>query len=392
MSRSRRTALATLAGAAAVLGAPAAASAAEALYGVTDQNRLVQFASDAPGDVRSSVPIRGLAQGEVVVSIDVRPATDQLYAITNLSRIHYVNPTTGATRLVGAGPITPNLNGTTVGADFNPVADALRLTTDTEQNLRVRFSDQASFEDTALSYAAGDPGAGTNPVVGGVAYTSSVPGATTTTLLGIDSARDALVRIDPPNSGTLTTVGALNVDAGPITGFDIAATGDVAFAAFQTAGSGAVNLHRIDLSTGRATPAAASPAILLPAGQGLVRSIAAAGQVADDDTRPEASVAFSSTILEENTDTLEPSVSCDETCGVSIRATVDGSSAGTGTATIVGAGRETVDIRLSSAARSRIARRGTELIRLAVTVTDAAGNRSTQERTSRTQTLSDRRG
>ncbi|HYF25270.1 MAG TPA: DUF4394 domain-containing protein [Baekduia sp.] len=388
----RKTGLAALCAAALPLAAPAAAPAAETIYGVTDQNRIVRFNADSPGNPQSNVLIKGLAQNEVVVGLDVRPASDVLYAVTNQSRIHQVNPVTGATRPFIADPFTPNLNGTAFGVDFNPVADALRLTSDAEQNLRIRFSDRQVFNDGALAYAAGDPGAGTNPSVGAVAYTSSVPGATSTTLLGIDSARDALVRINPPNDGVLTTVGALGVDAPPLVGFDIAATGDAAYAAFQTAGAGDVNLHRIDLATGRATPAAAAPAIRVPERAGTLRSIAAAGVVDDDDDRPEASVAFSSTILEQNTDTLRPSVSCNETCTVAIAASVDGLSGGSATETIVGAGRETVEVRLNAAARRRIDGRGTELLRLRIRVTDAAGNATSQDRVSRTQTLSARRG
>jgi hypothetical protein len=57
------------------------------------------------------------------------------------------------------------------------------------------------------------------------------------------------------------------------------------------------------------------------------------------------------------------------------------------------AGRVTVDVRLSQAARQRIARSGTELISLNIEATDAAGNRSRQNnRVSRTQTIGARRG
>jgi hypothetical protein len=155
-----------------------------------------------------------------------------------------------------------------------------------------------------------------------------------------------------------------------------------------------VNLHRIDLNTGRATPAAASPAIVLPEGSGALRGLAAAGGAPDDRVAPELSVAFSSTILEQNTATLEPSVSCDESCTVTITATVQGIRGGTATESITGgAGRETVEVRLSQAARNRIARSGTELISLDISAVDAAGNRQTQnDRVSRTQTLAGRRG
>lgn len=367
--------------------APAAASAAEVLYGVTDQNRLVQFASDSPGDIEGSVAITGLsAPDERVVGMDVRPSNDALHIVTTGNRIYSVNPVTGSTRLV-VNPITTALNGTLFGVDFNPVADALRIVSDADQNLRIRFSDGRTFADGALNYTDG-----VNPAVTGSAYTNSVPGATATTLLGIDVGRDALVRQDPPNAGTLTVVGPLGLDVADAIGFDIAADG-TAYAAMVTQGQDVVNLHRIDLATGRATPAAATPLIDLPDGAGALRGIAALGGTPDDKQAPQLSVAFSSTILEQNTRTLEPSVNCNETCAISVTATVDGVRAGTGTAAITGgAGNEVVEVELNQAARSRIARRGTELIRLSITATDAAGNRASQNRVSRTQTLSARRG
>lgn len=386
MKRSCRTAVVAALACSATAALPGAASAAEILYGVTDQNRLVRFTSDKPGDVAGSVPITGLlAADERVVGMDVRPASDVLHVVTTGNRVYTVNPVTGATR-PAVNPITTPLNGTLFGVDFNPVADALRITSDAEQNLRIRFSDRTTFNDGALNYADG-----VNPAVSGSAYTNSVPGATTTTLFDLDAGRDALVRQDPPNAGTLNVVGTLGLDAADAAGFDIAADG-TAYAALVTQGQTGVNLHRIDLATGRATPAAAAPAIALPEGSGVLRGLAAVGATADDRSAPDLSVAFSSTILEENTDTLEPSVSCDETCVVTVTATVQGSRAGTATETIAGGpGNETVAVALSQAARSRIARRGTELIRLTVTATDAAGNRATQQRASRTQTLAGRR-
>lgn len=364
--------------------APAAAQAAEALYGVTQDNRLVRFDSDGPGDVTEVAPIGGLAGGENVVGIDVRPATDQLYAVTSGNRVLQVNPTTGATRIFAP---TPALAGTLFGVDFNPEADALRIVSDAEQNLRIRFSPPGEFVDAPLQYAPGDPGAGTNPTVTASAYTNNTPDAPDTRLFGIDVARDTLVRQDPPNAGTLTTVGGLGFDAADAVGFDVAAAGGIAYAAIQRQGSDEVELFRVDLNTGRATAATSAPTI-----RSTLRGIATAGTIRDDSSPPSVSVAFSSTILESNTNPLKPSVSCNETCTVSISATIDGRRAGRATETIEGAGRETIEIRLNAAARRRVARAGTELFRLAITGVDAAGNRTGQVRVSRTQTIRQRLG
>jgi hypothetical protein len=387
----RRTLLTCLAVASAVLTLPAVASAADAIYGITDGNRLIRFNSDAPGSTVSNVPIGGLGAGEAVLSIDVRPADDHLYAITTANRALQVNPVTGATR-PAFGPFSPALSGTSYGFDFNPVADNLRIVSDAEQNLRVT-NDNKSSAEAPLNYKAGDAGFGTNPSVGAAAYNNNVPTAKDSILYDIDSARDVLVRQDPMNAGTLTTVGPLGVQIDEPVGFDIAPNSNVAYAAFKVTGQPNFGLYTIDLNTGKATPVSERSTIAVPLDAGALRGIAVAGPVANDTTAPSLSVAFSSTILEQNTDVLKPSVSCDETCTITVNARVDGHQAGKGAGLIQGAGRVTVEVRLNSSARRRIARPGTELISLDITATDAAGNRRSQNnRISRTQTLSARRG
>ena len=167
--------------------------------------------------------------------------------------------------------------------------------------------------------------------------------------------------------------------SGPL-GFDIGA-GNVGWAAMRpTADDDTVNLYRVDLATGKATPAAATPAI----GTQAVVALAAAGTVADDESAPTESVAVSST--QEKSRLLSRgllvSVSANEAAGV--RATVDvaGRRAGSGTGLIANtAGRVTVTLRLSSAARAAIRRPGTVRLALTVTVTDTGGNAAMQKRT-----------
>jgi hypothetical protein len=142
------------------------------------------------------------------------------------------------------------LSGASFGVDFNPTVDRLRVTSDADQNLRINVDTGAATVDGALAYAAGDANAGQDPNVAGSAYTNSMAGATTTTLYGIDSARDVLVTQNPPNNGTLNTVGALGVDAGDAVGFDIAPNGNTAYAALTV--DGASQLYTINLTTGAA--------------------------------------------------------------------------------------------------------------------------------------------
>ena len=374
-----------------LLVAPPVAGAADAIYGLTDDNQLVRFNSDSPGEAHQIVAVRGLQQGETLVGLDTRPQNDTLYAVGTSNRIYQVNPVTGATRPT-FGPFSPALNGASFGTDFNPVADALRIISDAEQNLRVPFvgGDAGTAQaEGALQYAAADPGAGSNPSVGAAAYTNSTPGASQTTLYDIDTARDVLVRQDPPGAGTLVTIGALGFDAQEPAAFDISPQDNVAYAALRRHGQDATSLYRIDLSTGHASAVRPLARIATPR---PLRGIAVAtGAVPDDRVAPQLSVAFSSTILEHNTNVLKPSVSCNEACAIAVTARVAGRRAGRGFGALGAAGRTTVEVPLRATARLRIARTGTELISLNIVAIDAAGNRRERNRISRTQTLAQRR-
>ena len=391
MQRRMRSGAIAAAAAGALLAAPAGAQAADVIYGLTDNNRLVRFNSDTPNKVRETVPVQGLQAGETLVGIDVRPANDQLYAVGSSNRIYQVNPVTGASR-PAFDPFTPPLVGTSFGVDFNPAADALRIVSDADQNLRIPFGGGNAGrgnEDGPLRYAPGDPNAGQNPAVAGAGYTNSFPGATETVLYDIDTARDTLVRQAPPNEGTLNTVGPLGVDADAQAGFDVSPQGNVAYAAIRVPGSTRHSLYRINLTTGSAGTVDERAIIGTDA---QLRGIAVlTGGVDDDRTAPESSLAFSSTILESNVNPLKPSISCDEACTITVNARVEGRAAGSGTATLDEAGRVTVEIPLNATARRRIARAGTERISLDVSVVDAAGNVTTQTgRLSRTQTAQGR--
>jgi hypothetical protein len=199
----------------------ASAQPAALLYGVTPSNRLIAFSSSAPGTLLTNVPITNLAAGERIVGLDVRPATNHLYALGSSSQLYVLNPVTGAAIRIGA-PFTPALNGTEFGFDFNPTVDRIRVVSDAGQNLRLHPDTGAvAAVDTALSYAPGDPNAGRTPGVSAVAYTNpDNDAATGTTLFDIDAALDAVSTQNPPNDGRLNTLVGLGLDATRI-GFDI---------------------------------------------------------------------------------------------------------------------------------------------------------------------------
>lgn len=230
------------------------------VYAITASNQLVGFDQNSPGQVSSSVPVTGLAPGEVLLGIDFRPATGQLYALGSASQVYVVNTSTGAATAVGV-PFTPALEGTSFGFDFNPTVDRIRVVSDTGQDLRLNPDTGAVGTDPAtgaatvdgrLAYASGDPNAGAQPGVVGAAYTNNVDGATETVLYDIEANLDLLVTQDPPNDGVLNTVGPLGFDTNYLVGFDIAAGDGRALAAFQPGGAPS-RLYAVDLSSGAAT-------------------------------------------------------------------------------------------------------------------------------------------
>jgi Domain of unknown function (DUF4394) len=371
-----------------VLALPGAALAAEAFYGVTQDNRLVTFQSDNVTNVEPSHPITGLPGGENIVGLDVRPLNGQLYALGKTSRIYVVNPRTGAARQVGTTPFVPALAGTNFGFDFNPTVDRIRVTSDAGQNLRLNPDDgTVAGVDTNLAYAAGDPGAGTTPNVTASAYTNNFAGATSTTLYDIDNARHALVIQNPPNNGTLTTVGALGTNNNAVA-FDIG-DNNGAYAVLNGE-QNRQNLYRIDLSNGHATQATN---FFIGTDQPLV-GLAAAGTVPDDNTAPDESIALSSTQLRERLLAVgvRMSVACDEACTATAAVTYAGRPSGLNGAVVRGGpGRSTLTVALNKRTRDAI-RRANVRLTVRITVIDGAGNRSRQTRVLRSQTLGQRRG
>ncbi|MDP2712603.1 MAG: DUF4394 domain-containing protein [Solirubrobacteraceae bacterium] len=226
---------------------------AERFVAVDANNRLYVFDDQRPGSWERSRPLTGLAAGERVVGIDVRPANRQLVALTNRSRLYNVSRPRARATPIGSGPFTPALAGSTFGFDFNPTVDRIRLVSNSGQNLRLHPDTGAVAEtDGTLAFKEGDPSAGTGTAVLAAAYTNNVAGATTTTLYTIDAGKDALLIQDPPNDGVLSTVGPLGVNlTGPMS-FDISARDGKAFVLARRAGAPRSRLFSIDLATGAA--------------------------------------------------------------------------------------------------------------------------------------------
>jgi hypothetical protein len=188
-----------------------------------------------------------------------------MYAVGEFGTVYTLNTNTAAATVVGnlaADPSDPTnpytqLLGSRWGFDFNPVADRLRITSDTQQNLRANVANGLVFTDTNITYAAG-PNQGETPLVTGVAYTNSFPGASSTTLFGIDAASTGhrLVSfVGNPNDGVVQAVGPLGINNSSLVGFDILTEGqnNSAFAAFQDESLGISQFFTVNLTTGQAT-------------------------------------------------------------------------------------------------------------------------------------------
>ncbi|MCW5936926.1 MAG: DUF4394 domain-containing protein [Fimbriimonadaceae bacterium] len=235
------------------LAAIAIAANAQQAYALTSDNRLVGFDVMNPVNLTSNVNFSGFAQqNELILAIDYRPATGQLYALGSSSRLYTVNENTGVLTAVGSGPFSPTLNGVEHGFDFNPTVDRVRIVSDLEQNLRGNPNDGTVLLDGNLAFASGDVNFGANPNIVASAYTNNFAGAQSTTLYNIDSNLDVLVIQNPANSGALVTVGSLGMDITNLAGFDIVGV-NTAWAVMQRAGDARSWLTSINLTTGQAT-------------------------------------------------------------------------------------------------------------------------------------------
>ena len=218
---------------------------AVALTGLTDNNTLLLFDSATPRDV-TRVRVTG-ATGNLL-GIDLRPANNLIYGLTDTNNIYTINPFSGAATLVSTLSV-PFTGGNFSGVDFNPVADRLRVVGSNDQNFRINVDTGAVIQDGLLN-----PG---DPFIVAAAYTNSdTDPATSTTLYTIDFASDQLFIQNPPNNGTQTLVGSLSVTTlEPLAGFDIVTANGVntAFAALFTTDTRDSSLFNINLSTGAAT-------------------------------------------------------------------------------------------------------------------------------------------
>jgi Domain of unknown function (DUF4394) len=233
------------------------------MYATTQDNRMAKFGSENPNTSATTIAFSGMTSGETMIGLDFGPKDGKLYGISNQNRIYTIDVTTGAVTVIGSSAFGPTLLGASFGLDFNPTVNRIRVHSDADFNVRLNQETGLVVDfdlvtagiqaDLNLNYTAGDAGAGSDPSVVATAYTNSNASATTTTLFAIDSSRDVLVTVNPPNDGKLTTIGQLGVDTSTAAGFDISGAADGTAFATLTAATGVSSLYTINLSNGQAT-------------------------------------------------------------------------------------------------------------------------------------------
>ncbi|WP_082116050.1 DUF4394 domain-containing protein [Hymenobacter terrenus] len=228
---------------------------------------LLTFDTALPGSIRTSVGITGVDATQALVGLDIRPATNRLYALgynatAQTYQLYTINSTTGVATAVNTTPIALALGTGKVGFDFNPTVDRIRVTSSNRTNVRLIPTDGTiAFTDTQLAYASTDANSAATPNIGAVAYTNSVAGTTaaTTTLYNYDLSLNILTTQNPPNAGTLNTTGATGITVNtttPNVDLDIyspAAGTNTAYLVANTGVSANTSLYTVNLTTGATT-------------------------------------------------------------------------------------------------------------------------------------------
>lgn len=236
------------------------------LYALTTGNSLISFDAAKPEIIRTLVAVTGVAMGQVLVGLDFRPATGELFALgynsaTGEARLYTTNVTSGVATAVGTSTITLATGLGKVGFDFNPVVDRIRVTGSNNANYRLNpITGALAATDMNLAFAATDVNANANPSIGTVAYTNSFAGTTATMLFNYDDSLNVFTTQAPPNNGTLNTVGnsGLVQNLADVTSdldiFYDATTGqNRAYFVANTGTSITDNLYSVNLTTGATT-------------------------------------------------------------------------------------------------------------------------------------------
>lgn len=236
------------------------------IFAVTEDNTLIRFEASNPTAVQSVGSID--AGGEEVVGLDFRPATGNLFALTDGARLLLIDQNTAEATVVTEN-IVPDmgmLEGERIDIDFNPAANALRIVSDAGENLRIG----------PANLPGGEAGSGPAIIDGQFGYRQGVTAAAYTfpnpprdrpegTELFVIDTEEGVLYTQDANVGVLSRVGDLGI-AGSIdmsSGYDIAEVGPEGssvnehYAVFTV--DGASGFYGIDPESGNATLLASLP-------------------------------------------------------------------------------------------------------------------------------------
>ncbi|MEO6038052.1 MAG: DUF4394 domain-containing protein, partial [Saprospiraceae bacterium] len=236
------------------------------VYGVTANNNLISFDSDNPSQLHSIIAVTGITAAQMLCGLDFRPANDTLYGLgynptTGEARIYTINTTTGVATPVGSGAFNLGAGLGSIGFDFNPVVDRIRVTGSNGGNFRLNpITGTLAATDSSLNFIAGDVNQGANAGVGASAYTNSFPGVSATTLYNIAQGLGILTTQNPPNNGALNTVGTLGIQLDTTDRtfdldivYDQSSQTNTALLAANPLGNNKDILYRVNLTTGAVT-------------------------------------------------------------------------------------------------------------------------------------------
>lgn len=246
----------------------------EHVYALSSDMALMRINAGQPSRVLSRQPVTGLiSAGERLVGMDYRVARGVLYVLSNLGRIYTLDVATGQLTQVGAQALPTPLQGDSIGMDFNPAVDRIRILTSSGQNLRAHPDTGAQIDsqpklpgiqsDASPRFVATDRHAGQTPVLAAAAYTYNTEDDKLTTMYAIERSTGSLVMqgskegVQPfvsPDTGALSTIGTLGV--GPLldAAFDISDVGNTPLVAVRTVQDPRTRLLLVDLTSGKGTP------------------------------------------------------------------------------------------------------------------------------------------
>lgn len=247
-------------------------------------NQLVGLNTGGPIAAGSAVSLTGVNAGDVLAAMDRRPQNGMLYALgyngTNGTlQLYAVSPESNSVVAVGTtGTFSDGVNNvrvgvdatTTIGMDFNPAVDRIRVVTGNGQNFRMNPNTGAFVDGDA-----GTGGVNMDSAINGgisyvdeVAYTNSFPQTPNITTLYTVNADASLICIqNSANAGTETSCQATSPILDDVAGFDIspsvlaasanaAVTSGSAIGIGKLSGGSSSGLISIDLVTGAiSTPA-----------------------------------------------------------------------------------------------------------------------------------------